>query len=77
MPRRRDRTAAALSRPPITDMLPALGPVWSPIGMPCREATLAVGACPHPGGPGVALGGLALDVVARYPILSRAFRAAG
>src|SRR5437016_13978359 len=38
---------------------PALGPVWSPIGMPCREATLAVGACPHPDGPAVALGAIA------------------
>src|SRR5437870_6861683 len=28
--------------------LPALGTVWTPIGNPCPEATLAVATCPHP-----------------------------
>src|SRR5438876_7560286 len=31
--------------------LPALGPVWTPIGKPCRDVTLAVCVCPHTRGP--------------------------
>ena len=34
--------------------LPALGPVWTPIGKPCRDVTLAVCVCPHTRGPAFA-----------------------
>src|SRR5213593_1751459 len=49
MPRRRDRTAAALSRPRSPAVLPALGPVWSPSGchasrLPSRSAPVHIRA---------------------------------